>query len=723
MRRFVFVCLVVALLASRTRRCRPGARWVGRCPVPSSGRSIRRRAASAPVTSASTSQPRPARRCWPPVGSRVVRRHGRGARHRRDRARGQPAHVLLCSSRRSRCGGGRRCVPARSSARPAARATATTAPCCTSASRSGDTVPRPDDAVRSTRSHRDRAPRADLRAAASRERGGGSDVRSSTVSMRGARAVVHVGRAALEAGWPCARHRLPGSKRRSRAACAIGSRSVAAATRTRRRPTATGGSSHRVMVVAGIESSMTAGAPPLSLPGRATLGYQPDEVTYFSYAPNRRPLPAGRHRGARSWRPPVASAAQLRALQRREPGREVDLIGTPQGGVVVEAFLTQLYGPGDRSYSAARHGRRPCRRRFAGAALAARGGRTSTARASGADSAAPPICRSHGTPAVASSTPDSALTHRLEGAAARRRRADHDRFRHRPCRAGDRAATRRGAPHPRSPAARTQRTQGASSPTRPLQGACGRRSAAGRCRVCRWSRVSSSALLPRGRLTAPRSTSEPAAPSPGGSPTSVRDSRELPERPRIGPDPPVGPRGRPLDWEPYPVTDSTKHVRNLRWRPTAKSAGCSRGRKIEPLGGTAVAVVSMKQLLEAGVHFGHQTRRWNPKMRRFIFGERNGIYIIDLQQTLERIDTAYRFVREHRRRRRHASCSSAPRSRRRSRSQTQASACGMPYVNYRWLGGMLTNFQTVHCASRSCASCERLRRLRRGRRRCRRRKA
>ena len=59
-----------------------------------------------------------------------------------------------------------------------------------------------------------------------------------------------------------------------------------------------------------------------------------------------------------------------------------------------------------------------------------------------------------------------------------------------------------------------------------------------------------------------------------------------------------------------------------------------------------MAVVTMKQLLEAGVHFGHQTRRWNPKMRRFIFGERNGIYIIDLQQTLERIDAAYRFIRK-----------------------------------------------------------------------------
>ena len=109
-----------------------------------------------------------------------------------------------------------------------------------------------------------------------------------------------------------------------------------------------------------------------------------------------------------------------------------------------------------------------------------------------------------------------------------------------------------------------------------------------------------------------------------------------------------------------------------------------------------MAVVSMKQLLEAGVHFGHQTRRWNPKMRRFIFGERNGIYIVDLHQTLDRIDTAYRFVRDTVAERRHACCSSARRSRRRSRSSSRRSACGMPYVNFRWLGGMLTNFQTVH---------------------------
>jgi small subunit ribosomal protein S2 len=108
-----------------------------------------------------------------------------------------------------------------------------------------------------------------------------------------------------------------------------------------------------------------------------------------------------------------------------------------------------------------------------------------------------------------------------------------------------------------------------------------------------------------------------------------------------------------------------------------------------------VAVVTMKQLLEAGVHFGHQTRRWNPKMRRFIFGERNGIYIIDLQQTLERIDTAYRFVRKI------VEDGGTvlfvgTKKQAQEPIQQQAERSGMPYVNYRWLGGMLTNFQTVH---------------------------
>ena len=108
-----------------------------------------------------------------------------------------------------------------------------------------------------------------------------------------------------------------------------------------------------------------------------------------------------------------------------------------------------------------------------------------------------------------------------------------------------------------------------------------------------------------------------------------------------------------------------------------------------------MAQIGVKELLEAGVHFGHQTRRWNPKMRRFIFGERNGIYIIDLQQTLERIDTAYRFVRK--------TVEGGgivlfvgTKKQAQEPIQRQAERCGMPYVNYRWLGGMLTNFQTVH---------------------------
>ena len=106
-------------------------------------------------------------------------------------------------------------------------------------------------------------------------------------------------------------------------------------------------------------------------------------------------------------------------------------------------------------------------------------------------------------------------------------------------------------------------------------------------------------------------------------------------------------------------------------------------------------VVTMRQLLEAGVHFGHQTRRWNPKMKRFIFGERNGIYIIDLQQTLGLHRAGLRLRARPRRRRRAGSCSSAPRSRRRTRSASYAEKCGMPYVNERWLGGMLTNFETI----------------------------
>ena len=107
-----------------------------------------------------------------------------------------------------------------------------------------------------------------------------------------------------------------------------------------------------------------------------------------------------------------------------------------------------------------------------------------------------------------------------------------------------------------------------------------------------------------------------------------------------------------------------------------------------------------EQLLEAGVHFGHQTRRWNPKMKRFIFGERNGIYIIDLAADARPHRDRLHLRPRPRRRRRHRSCSSAPRSRRRTRSSSYAEKCGMPYINERWLGGMLTNFETIVQARR-----------------------
>ncbi len=107
-----------------------------------------------------------------------------------------------------------------------------------------------------------------------------------------------------------------------------------------------------------------------------------------------------------------------------------------------------------------------------------------------------------------------------------------------------------------------------------------------------------------------------------------------------------------------------------------------------------MAVISTRQLLENGVHFGHQTRRWNPKMKRFIFTERNGIYIIDLQQSLAYIDRAYEFVRGV-----VANGGTVLYVGTKKQAQDtiseQATRVGMPYVNQRWLGGMLTNFQTV----------------------------
>ncbi len=108
-----------------------------------------------------------------------------------------------------------------------------------------------------------------------------------------------------------------------------------------------------------------------------------------------------------------------------------------------------------------------------------------------------------------------------------------------------------------------------------------------------------------------------------------------------------------------------------------------------------MAVVTMRQLLESGVHFGHQTRRWNPKMKRFIMTERNGIYIIDLQQSLAYIDRSYAFIKDT-----VAKGGSVMFVGTKKQAQEaiaeQATRVGMPYVNQRWLGGMLTNFQTVH---------------------------
>jgi len=107
-----------------------------------------------------------------------------------------------------------------------------------------------------------------------------------------------------------------------------------------------------------------------------------------------------------------------------------------------------------------------------------------------------------------------------------------------------------------------------------------------------------------------------------------------------------------------------------------------------------MGTITIKELLEAGVHFGHQTNRWNPKMKRYIFGERNGIYIIDLQQTLQRFQTAYAFVRDTVA---SGECVLFVGTKRQAIDilEEEAKRSGMFYVNQRWLGGMLTNFQTI----------------------------
>ena len=180
-------------------------------------------------------------------------------------------------------------------------------------------------------------------------------------------------------------------------------------------------------------------------------------------------------------------------------------------------------------------------------------------------------------------------------------------------------------------------------------------------------------------------------------------------------DPRSGPLGRRLRTSSLgasrlagSATRSRAPARPVRRAVSAGVRATTRARRTEP--GTtgartrptwpakeqpAMAVVTMRQLLESGVHFGHQTRRWNPKMKRFIFTERNGIYIIDLQQSLSYIDRAYEFVKETVA---HGGTVLFVGTKKQAQEAIaeQATRVGMPYVNQRWLGGMLTNFQTVH---------------------------
>ena len=127
---------------------------------------------------------------------------------------------------------------------------------------------------------------------------------------------------------------------------------------------------------------------------------------------------------------------------------------------------------------------------------------------------------------------------------------------------------------------------------------------------------------------------------------------------------------------------------------TARRQGMNPSEEKQKLGGKNMSVVTMKQLLEAGVHFGHQTRRWNPKMAEYIYCERNGIYIIDLQKTVKKLEEAYNFVRD-------TAAEGGTilfvgtKKQAADAIREEASRVGMFYVNARWLGGMLTNFKTM----------------------------
>ena len=120
-----------------------------------------------------------------------------------------------------------------------------------------------------------------------------------------------------------------------------------------------------------------------------------------------------------------------------------------------------------------------------------------------------------------------------------------------------------------------------------------------------------------------------------------------------------------------------------------------------------MSVISMKQLLEAGVHFGHQTRRWNPKMKEYIFTERNGIYIIDLQKTVKKIDEAYYFIRDLAMEGGTVLFVGTKKQAQESIEQ-EAKRCEMFYVNQRWLGGMLTNFKTIQSRNNKLRKIEKM---------------
>src|SRR5437588_9280159 len=143
----------------------------------------------------------------------------------------------------------------------------------------------------------------------------------------------------------------------------------------------------------------------------------------------------------------------------------------------------------------------------------------------------------------------------------------------------------------------------------------------------------------------------------------------------------------PTRWVGWVVVPVQTTLGSTRFPPAAQHPNQEKGAQ-------PVSVVSMRELLEAGVHFGHQTRRWNPKMKRFIFSERGGIYIIDLQQTLERLEEAHAFARNLAERG-GSMLFVGTKKQSQDAVEEHAKRVGMPYVNHRWLGGLLTNWRTI----------------------------